>query len=67
MARVPLIQEQEHPELAETIEQFRVGRRGKLINIYRMLLNAPRLPRAGSITPMQCDGRRRFPAACARS
>ena len=30
MARVPLIQEQEHPELAEVIEQFRTGRRGKL-------------------------------------
>jgi alkylhydroperoxidase family enzyme len=43
MARVPLIQEQEHPELAQVIEQFRAGRRGKLINIYRMLLNAPPL------------------------
>ena len=43
MARVPLIQEQEHPELAEMIEQFRTGRRGKLLNIYRMLLNAPPL------------------------
>ena len=43
MARVPLIQEQEHPELAETIERFRAGRRGRLINIYRMLLNAPPL------------------------
>ena len=43
MARVPLIQEQEHPELAQVIEQFRAGRRGKLINISRMLLNAPPL------------------------
>src|SRR5436305_9360455 len=43
MARVPLIQEQEHPELAEVIEKFRTGRRGKLINIYRMRLNAPPL------------------------
>jgi 4-carboxymuconolactone decarboxylase len=43
MARVPLIQEQEHPELAEKIERFRAGRRGRLINIYRMLLNAPPL------------------------
>jgi alkylhydroperoxidase family enzyme len=43
MARVPLIQEQERPELADMIERFRVGRRGKLINIYRMLLNAPPL------------------------
>lgn len=43
MARVPLIQAQEHPELAELIERLRAGRRGKLINIYRMLLNAPPL------------------------
>jgi alkylhydroperoxidase family enzyme len=41
MARVRLIQEHEHPELAALIEKFRAGRRGKLINIYRMLLNAP--------------------------
>src|SRR6266487_5933544 len=43
MARVPLIQEQDHPEFAELIERFRAGRRGKLINIYRMLLNSPPL------------------------
>ena len=43
MARVPLIQEQEHPEFAGLIEKFRTGRRGRLINIYRMLLNAPPL------------------------
>jgi hypothetical protein len=41
MARVPLIQEQDHPEFADVIEKFRAGRRGRLINIYRMLLNAP--------------------------
>ena len=43
MARVPLIQEQDHPEFAEVSEKYRAGRRGKLINIYRMLLNAPPL------------------------
>ena len=43
MDRVPLIQEQEHPEFAGLIEKFRAGRRGRLINIYRMLLNAPPL------------------------
>ena len=43
MARVALIQEQDHPELAEAVEKYRSGRRGKLINIYRMLLNAPPL------------------------
>ena len=43
MARVPLIQEQDHPGLAELIGKLRAGRRGKLINIYRMLLNSPAL------------------------
>src|SRR6185436_3540127 len=43
MARIPLIQEQDHPELAEVIERYRSGRRGKLINMYRMLLHAPAL------------------------
>jgi alkylhydroperoxidase family enzyme len=43
MARVPLLQEQDHPELAEVMEKYRAGRRGRLINIYRMLLNAPPL------------------------
>jgi 4-carboxymuconolactone decarboxylase len=43
MARVPLVQEQDHPEFAELIEKFRAGRRGRLINIYRMLLNSPAL------------------------
>src|SRR5207302_3376687 len=43
MARVPLIQEQNHPEFADAIEKYRAGRRGRLINIYRMLLNAPPL------------------------
>src|SRR6202162_5835216 len=43
MARVPLIDEKEHPEFAELVEKFRSGRRGRLINIYRMLLNSPAL------------------------
>jgi 4-carboxymuconolactone decarboxylase len=43
MARVSLIKEQEHPEFAELIQKFSAGRRGRLINIYRMLLNSPAL------------------------
>jgi 4-carboxymuconolactone decarboxylase len=43
MARVPLIQEQDHPELAELIGKISAGRRGKLINVYRLLLNSPAL------------------------
>jgi 4-carboxymuconolactone decarboxylase len=43
VARVPLIDEKDHPEFAELVEKFRSGRRGRLINIYRMLLNSPAL------------------------
>ncbi len=43
MARVPLIDENAHPEFAELVEKFRAGRRGNLINIYRLLLNSPAL------------------------
>jgi len=43
MARVPLIQEQDHPEFSDLVEKFCAGRRGRMINIYRMLLNSPPL------------------------
>jgi alkylhydroperoxidase family enzyme len=43
MARVPLLQENDHPELADVMQKYAAGRRGRLINIYRMLLNAPPL------------------------
>jgi len=43
MARVPYVTEEDHPELAELIDRFKAGRRGSLINIYRMLLNSPAL------------------------
>ena len=43
MARVPLIDAKDHPELADTAAKYSAGRRGKLINIYRMLLNSPPL------------------------
>jgi 4-carboxymuconolactone decarboxylase len=43
MARVSLIEEKDHPELAELIEKIRAGRRGALINVYKLLLHAPPL------------------------
>lgn len=43
MARIPLIQDQDHPELAELTEKLRSGRRGNLINTYRLLLHSPAL------------------------
>jgi alkylhydroperoxidase family enzyme len=43
MARVALIEENGHPELAELIGKFRAGRRGSLINVYKLLLHSPPL------------------------
>jgi 4-carboxymuconolactone decarboxylase len=43
MARVSYIEEQNHPELAELIGKIRSGRRGSLINIYKLLLHTPPL------------------------
>ena len=43
MARVPLIDPDDHPELAELAERIRGRRGGKLINVYRTLLHSPPL------------------------
>ena len=43
MARVALIKEDDHPELADLVEKLRAGRRGRLLNIYRTQLNSPAL------------------------
>jgi 4-carboxymuconolactone decarboxylase len=43
MARISYIEEKDHPELAERIGQIRAGRRGSLLNLYKLLLHAPPL------------------------
>lgn len=43
MARVPLIDENDHPALSPLAERIRGQRRGALINVYRLLLNSPPL------------------------
>ena len=43
MARVPLIDADDHPELAELAGRIRGRRGGKLINVYRTLLHSPPL------------------------
>jgi 4-carboxymuconolactone decarboxylase len=43
MARVSLVEEKDHPELAELIGKIRAGRRGSLINVYKLLLHSPAL------------------------
>jgi alkylhydroperoxidase family enzyme len=43
MARVSYIDGAGDPELGELVEKFRSGRRGSLINVYRLLLHSPPL------------------------
>jgi len=46
VARIPLIEEQSHPELAALIAKIRGARGGRLLNFYRALLHAPALASA---------------------
>ena len=46
MARVPLINEKEHPELSESIAKIKGARGGRLINIYRLMMHSPALANA---------------------
>ena len=46
MARVPLINETDHPELAQSIAKIKGARGGRLINIYRLMLHSPVLASA---------------------
>ncbi|MDA0991921.1 MAG: carboxymuconolactone decarboxylase family protein [Verrucomicrobia bacterium] len=46
MARVSYVEGTDEPEFGELVEKIRSGRRGSLINVYRLLLHSP--PLAGS-------------------
>jgi alkylhydroperoxidase family enzyme len=46
MARVPLINETDHADLAESIAKIKGARGGRLINIYRLMLHSPALASA---------------------
>ena len=46
MARISLIEEQDHPELSELIARIRGDRGGRLLNIYETLLHSPALAMA---------------------
>jgi len=43
MARVPLLEENDHPELADSIAKIKGARGGRLINVYRLMLHSPTL------------------------
>ncbi len=43
MARISLIEDTTHPELAPLIAKIRAGRPGPLLNVYKLLLHAPPL------------------------
>jgi alkylhydroperoxidase family enzyme len=41
MARISLIEADDHPELAGLIDKIRAGRPGPLLNVYKLLLHSP--------------------------
>jgi len=43
MARISYIEEEDHPEIAPLIDKIKAGRRGGLLNVYKLLLHAPAL------------------------
>jgi 4-carboxymuconolactone decarboxylase len=43
MARISYVEENDNPELAELIGTIRAGRRGSLLNLYKLLLHSPPL------------------------
>lgn len=43
MARISLIEADDHPELAGLIARIRAGRGGPLLNVYKLLLHSPPL------------------------
>jgi alkylhydroperoxidase family enzyme len=43
MARISLIEEKDHPEIAPLIDKIKAGRRGGLLNVYKLLLHSPPL------------------------
>jgi 4-carboxymuconolactone decarboxylase len=43
MARIAYFEENDHPELADLVGKIRAGRRGELINVYKLLLHTPPL------------------------
>jgi hypothetical protein len=43
MARISLIDERDRPDLAALVGKIRAGRRGSLINVYKLLLHCPLL------------------------
>src|SRR5215467_3796947 len=43
MARISLFEENDHPELATLIDKIKAGRRGGLLNVYKLLLHSPSL------------------------
>lgn len=46
MARVTLVDSRTHPHLSETIARISGARQGRLINVYRLLLNSPSIASA---------------------
>ena len=43
MSRIPYVDDASNPDVADLVKRISAGRRGNLINIYRLLLHSPPL------------------------
>ena len=66
MARVSYIEENDHPELSAEIAKIKGGR-GRLINVYRLLLHTPTVCMAWYEHIGAIRWKTKLPLACARS
>ena len=59
MARVPYIDDQIKPELKAVADRIRAERGGRVLNLYRVLLNSPKIAEAWlqffTVIRQQCD------------
>ena len=59
MARVPYIDDQSNPELKPVADRIRAERGGRVLNLYRVLLNSPKLAEAWlqlfTVIRQQCE------------
>jgi len=59
MARVPYVDDRSHPELKPIADRIRAERGGRVLNLYRVLLNSPKIAEAWlnlfTVIRQQCE------------
>ena len=67
MSRIPYMDNSEDPGVADLIARISAGRRGRLINVYRLLLHSPSIAATWFEHINAVRRKTHCPAACAKS